>query len=163
MSNYMTETQILSKLGIPDFRHMSKDKILAFASMIQDMDPEVAKAAIQQFPNFTEMVLEVMHDYKSSITSLSDHNNIISNNCLSILNNIIEALKECSSKGDIPFEERKYYIDKMIEISEKIVQMEKENREFNLQALVLGFLTTILIPAIASSLLGGNLRVRNVT
>lgn len=162
MSNYLTETQILSKLGIPDFRHMSKDKILAFASMIQDMDPEVAKAAIQQFPNFTEMVLEVMHDYKSSITSLSDNNYNVSNNCLGILNNIIDAIKECSYKDDIPFEERKYYIDKMIEVGEIITRIERENREFNMQELILGFLATVLVPAIASSLLGGNLRVRNV-
>lgn len=47
MSKQLTEAQVLEKLNIPDFRHLSKDNVMSFASMIQDMDPEVAKKALE--------------------------------------------------------------------------------------------------------------------
>ena len=43
MSKMLTETQVLKKLNIPDFRHLSKDNVMSFVSMIDKMDPEVAK------------------------------------------------------------------------------------------------------------------------
>ena len=45
MPKTLTEAQVLEKLNIPDFRHLSKDNVMSFASMIQNMDPEVAKKA----------------------------------------------------------------------------------------------------------------------
>ena len=162
MANYMTETQVLEKLGIPDFRHITKDKIISFASMIQNMDPEVAKEAIKQFPNFANLALEVMRDYKTTVENLLESNKTVSGDCLTILNNIIEALKACADKDDISFDERRYYIDQMIEVGKMVSQIDKENREFNLQALIIGCIMTVFLPAIASALLGGNFRVRNI-
>lgn len=46
----LSEKKVLKKLGIEDFRHMTKDKIVQFASMLPQMDPEVAKKALEQFP-----------------------------------------------------------------------------------------------------------------
>ncbi|WP_156951394.1 hypothetical protein [Lacrimispora aerotolerans] len=46
MSETITEQKVLNKLDIPDFRHMTKDKVMGFASMLPDMDPEVAKKAL---------------------------------------------------------------------------------------------------------------------
>ena len=48
----MNEQKVLNKLGIEDFRHLSKEKVVEFISMIPNMEPEVAKAAIAQFPEF---------------------------------------------------------------------------------------------------------------
>ena len=48
-SKVLSESQVLEKLDIPDFRHLSKDKIMTFFSMLPSMDPEVAKKAIEQF------------------------------------------------------------------------------------------------------------------
>ena len=47
-----TEQQVLKKLDIPDFRHLTKEKVIAFATMVPKMNPEVAKKALEQFPNF---------------------------------------------------------------------------------------------------------------
>ena len=43
MGKTLTEIQVLDKMGIPDFRHMTKDKVMSFATMLPQMDPEVAK------------------------------------------------------------------------------------------------------------------------
>lgn len=39
----LTEQEVLEILDIPDFRHMSKDKVMKFASELPNMDPQVAK------------------------------------------------------------------------------------------------------------------------
>ncbi len=44
-----TEQQVLKKLDIPDFRHLTKEKVIAFATMVPKMNPEVAKKALEQF------------------------------------------------------------------------------------------------------------------
>ena len=46
MKRTIKEKKVLKKLGIPDFRHMTKDKIIKFATMLPYMDPLVAKAAL---------------------------------------------------------------------------------------------------------------------
>ena len=43
MSKYLTEQKVLRKLGIPDFRHLTKDKVIKMAAMLDKMYPEVAK------------------------------------------------------------------------------------------------------------------------
>ena len=65
MNRTLSEQKVLKKLDIPDFRHLSKDKIIAFASLLPQMDAEVAKKALEQFPNFASTSLEVMKEYKS--------------------------------------------------------------------------------------------------
>ena len=52
MQRTISEQQVLQRLGIQDFRHMTKDKIMRFATMLPYMDPEVAKKALEQFPAF---------------------------------------------------------------------------------------------------------------
>lgn len=47
MNRSLTEKQVLRKLGISDFRHMTKDKVVRFVSMLPYMDPEVAKKALE--------------------------------------------------------------------------------------------------------------------
>lgn len=56
----MNEEKVLKKLGIKNFRHLSKDKVVEFISMIPDMDPEVAKAAINQFPEFANTMKSIV-------------------------------------------------------------------------------------------------------
>lgn len=59
MARPYTEQQVLKKLDIPDFRHLTKEKVIAFATMVPKMNPEVAKEALEQFPNFASTSLDV--------------------------------------------------------------------------------------------------------
>lgn len=54
MSRQLSEKQVLEMLGIPDFRHLSKDRIMSFTSALPQMEPQVAIAALQQVPHFDE-------------------------------------------------------------------------------------------------------------
>lgn len=47
MNRTLNEKQVLKKLDIPDFRHLSKENVMKFATMLPHMDPEVAKKALE--------------------------------------------------------------------------------------------------------------------
>lgn len=74
MKRTLTEQKVLKKLGISDFRHMTKDKIVKFASMLPYMDPEVAKKALDQFPAFKELVSQLVVEYKAIVEKVLAEN-----------------------------------------------------------------------------------------
>ena len=45
---------MLKQFDIPDFRHITKDKVMTFASMLQNMEPEVAKKSIRTIPGICQ-------------------------------------------------------------------------------------------------------------
>lgn len=66
----LTERQVLDQLGIPDFRHLSKDKIMTFFSMLPNMNPDVAQKAIEQFPVYADVVKEVVGDFMEIVNTV---------------------------------------------------------------------------------------------
>ena len=73
MKQYLTEQEILEKLDIPDWRHMSKNKITAFISSLPYMEQEVAIAAIEQFPNFVDLGKAIVTALTDSYNAAIDH------------------------------------------------------------------------------------------
>ena len=56
--------------------------------MLQNMEPEVAKKALEQFPEFAKMMLEVMLEYKSVFEKALDDNSASSKQCYYIYNTV---------------------------------------------------------------------------
>ena len=54
------EKDLLKMLGIPSFRYMSKDKLASFVSALSDIDPDVAKKALEQFPDLSAAIAVVL-------------------------------------------------------------------------------------------------------
>lgn len=160
MSNQLTERKVLQQLNIPDFRHITKDKVMTFASMIQNMEPEVAKKALEQFPEFAKMTLEVLKDYKGIMEKTLNENLASSKQCYDIYNEVMDALKSCLAKDDLPFEEKKYYIEKMMEIAKMAESKDAENKEFNWKMISLGTLAVFTVVGIGASVLGGSANIK---
>lgn len=156
MGNQLTEQQVLKKLGISDFRHITKDKVMDFASMLQSMEPEVAKKALEQFPEFAKMTLEVMSEYKGVLEKSLDENSASSKQCFDIYNTVLDTLKTCVDKENLPFEEKKYYLDKMMEIAKMAESKDTENKKLNWGIISAGAVAVIAVVGIGASLLGGN-------
>lgn len=89
---FLSEKQVLEKLDIPDFRHMSKDKIMAFCSMLPSMDADVIRCAFEKFPNFVEMSSGIMSCYKeligSTIKEASSNMKSFNDSCDTIINTL---------------------------------------------------------------------------
>jgi molecular chaperone GrpE (heat shock protein) len=129
---------------------------MTFASMLQNMDPEVAKKALEQFPEFAKMMLEVMSEYKSVLEKSLDDNSESSQQCYDIYNRVLDALKSCLDKEDLSFEEKKYYLDSMKEIAKMAESKDSENKNFNWKIISAGAFVVTAVVSIGASLLGGN-------
>ncbi len=130
MNRSLTETKVLRKLDIPDFRHMTKDKVVSFVSMLPQMDPEVAKRALEQFPAFAETSLAIVGCMKDSLGIVADSNaaNVSEFNarCREALN----ALETLLQRDDLTDEGRKQAIDGIVEIIDAMSRKDTENKAF---------------------------------
>ena len=72
MEKTLTEKQVLKQLDIKDFQCLSKDKVIKMASIIDKMEPEVAKKALEQFPEFANTAKEMLVEYKGEYTAIRE-------------------------------------------------------------------------------------------
>lgn len=151
-----TEKQVLKKLDIPDFRHLSKDKIMTFFSMLPNMDPEVAMKALEQFPTYVGAVKELVSEYKCilerSLTDIATSEQSYFEICNSILNILSNMLEQ----EELSFDEKKFIIDKMLEIESHVSQKDTENKKHRLK--ILGLASVVIVTFIGglAAVLGAN-------
>ena len=156
MGNQLTEQQVLRQLNIPDSRHITKDKVMTFASMLQNMEPEVAKKALEQFPDFAKMTLELMSEYKGILEKSLNDNSESTKRCYDIYETVLGALKDCLKKEDLSFEEKKYYLEKMTEVAKMADSKDTENKKFNWVLISAATLAVGLCIGVGANILGGN-------
>lgn len=159
MGKSLTEQKVLKKLGIPDFRHLTKAKAITMVSMLDKMDPEVAKKALEQFPDFSNTIKEILAEYKESLDRALESNETSVKSYYDSCDSIIHSLQEELEKSTLSFDERKYIIDKMIEIQKMKGDKDSENKKFI--ATLSAFATAAAgIAAVALlSALGGNTKL----
>lgn len=158
----LNEQKVLDKLGIEDFRHLSKDKVVEFVSLIPEMDPEVAKAAINQFPEFAKTMKSIMIDYKEEIESALKSNDDSTKACQDAATNILKSLDKMLEK-DLTQEEKMQIIDKMIEIQKMLNDKDSENKKFIRDIVTIASVVVVAITGIASALLGGESNLKSPT
>lgn len=161
MARTLTEQKVLKKLGIPDFRHMTKDKVIKFASMIPKMDPEVAKMALAQFPEFAKTTKELLNYYKDVIDRALESNNECVKTNYAICNTILEALKAQLSDETLTFEQKSSIQDKMIEVAKLSMEIDKQNKEFLYKNLKLTLVALLGSMASLAAILGINAEIRS--
>ena len=109
----LTEQEVLEILDIPDFRHMSKDKVMKFASELPNMDPQVAKTALLQFPEFAATTRDVMSCFQETMLEVlkEDQGNVKSFN--ESCDVILALLANLAEQDDISFDQKEKIIDKI--------------------------------------------------
>ena len=132
MSNRLNEKEVLKELDIPDFRYITKDKVIEFTSMLSDMAPEVAKKALEQFPKFAEMTTQVIINLKESIVHIMDGNSESQNQIYQGYLQILTTQQERLTKGSetLTEAEKNEIINKMVEIVDKMSAKDTENKRF---------------------------------
>lgn len=159
MSKPMTEIKVLKKLGIDDFRHITKNKVIKMASMLDKVDPEVAKKAIEQFPNFSNTAKEILNDYKVSLDNAMESNADSVKAYYGTCASIIESLQKEVENENLSFEEKKYFFDQMLEVSKMMGEKDSENKKFLAGCVALGSAAVVGVIAILGSVLGGNTNI----
>lgn len=64
------EKNILSMMQRTDFKNLSKNDVISFASKLGELRPEVAKEVLAQYPEFVKLMKSALTEYKSMIDSI---------------------------------------------------------------------------------------------
>ena len=129
VNRYLTEADVKRALKIDSFRNLTKDKIMQFASMIPDMDKEVAMAVINQYPDYKEFLTTAISTYKGMCENVLMNNKesqeAVMRGYQTILDNLSDRLKTCESE-----EARKAITEDMIAVADKIADADLNNKRF---------------------------------
>ena len=81
-----TEKVILARMRRTDFKNLSKNDVLSFASELRQLPSDVSKNIIAQYPEFAKLMKSTFEEYKSIIDSLIESDTASSNEVYSIIN-----------------------------------------------------------------------------
>ncbi|MFV0520609.1 MAG: hypothetical protein ACK5LY_10110 [Lachnospirales bacterium] len=161
MSKLLSEEKVLKKLGITDFRGITKDKVIKLTSMLDKMDPEIAKKALEQFPEFSNTSKELLANYKETLDKSLETNSQSVQSYYTSCNEVIGILKNELENENLTFDERKYILDKLFEISKMLGEKDSENKKFLAYVTTIGAFATTGVVALLASTLGGNSQIES--
>lgn len=123
------------------------------------MDPEVAKKAIEQFPEFARTMKDILHDYKQTLDKILEESGESVKSYYLTCDAIISSLQKELDKENLSLEERKYIIDKMIEVNKMKGDKDSEHKQFLVKMAAVGFAAVGFVAAALVTTLGGNTSV----
>jgi len=121
-----SEVQLKEKLGINNWRELSKEKLLQYMKLAPNIDKELHIKILEQVPNF----IQLTNDITTNVINIAEKKKEVSVTVLNVLRTIAESLNELIKKDNITPEERMYAIDKVIELSRIIDDIDKRNGDF---------------------------------
>ena len=156
---YLNEEDVKKALKIDSFRNLSKDKIMEFLSLIPNMDKDVAMKAIEQFPAFAEFGKMAIEEYVKICEKMLEDNKESHKDAVASYQEILTSLSEQLKKDDLSSEERREFVNSMIDVADKIAALHTRNQKFYLElAGICMFGLSIVVAAVGSGL-GINSRV----
>jgi hypothetical protein len=141
------EKQILALMKRTDFKNLSKNDVLSYASKLNELRPEVAQQIIAQFPEFAKLIQSSLLEYKNILENIvmSDYASL--NQVFGILNKEIDSasdsrkefieyayrvhtdLNNCLENPNLTTEQRKDILDRQMEIFHSVDKKDSEIRE----------------------------------
>lgn len=162
MSRTLSEQKVLKQLKIEDFRHLSKDTVMRFASSIQKMDPEVAKKALEQFPNFAAAVKDGIIQYKEVAENIIKSGDNDHDKLMEMIDAENQQLIKMLDEEELTLDEKFKIMDRLDKLQDKVAEANKEMRMYRLKVAG-GVLTFIGLSILSlATVLGGNSEVSKI-
>lgn len=155
MANYMTEDDLMRELEIEDWGHMTKDKIMQFASNLHKLSPEVAKKILEQLPEFTTFATNMINHYKDIVMHVLNSNEKGAQAYYDMCNSIIEGMKVMLKCEDMTYEQKQNVISQMIQLSNNVADMQREERVEKRKILKICGTVIITVVGIIGAIIGG--------
>lgn len=153
----MSEEDVKKLLGIKDFRHLSKKQVVSFISAIPQMDPEVAKKVIDQFPQMANMAVELAKEYREALDSAIKANDASAKDMAATIDKVIDILSNQLDKDDLTTEERVQIVNAIGQVTGYKLELHKSNQAFLSQGLKYFVMFALGLVAIGvGATLGGN-------
>ena len=130
MERTLQEQRALQKLGINSFREVGKNQIIELCSILDKVDPEVAKSIINQLPNFTTLMKDLSSDCRQSTTELLKQNDTSTDKFYESANKILDSIDRLLDQESCSDETKLALVDKQIEVLGILDAKDTENKNF---------------------------------
>lgn len=121
------EAYVLDLLEKDNFRGISKDNVMNLVSILDKVDPEVAKALIDKMPEAIKGMVEIENFYFKLMGQSISSCDASADSCYATEDKIIEFLVKEAEK-EIPFEQKQYYVDQMVDAAVRKEDKDTEHR-----------------------------------
>lgn len=146
------EKQIRSLMERTDFRNLSKNDVLSYASKLNELRPEVAQEVIAQFPELAKLIQSTMVEYKDILETIIASDDKSMNQVYDILSKEIDSasdsrkefieyadkvradLSKCLDNPNLSPEQQKDSIDRQKEIFHMVDNKDTEIRKQEMEA-----------------------------
>ena len=145
------EKQILSLMERTDFRNLSKNDVLSYASKLNELRPEVAQQVIAQFPELVKLIQSTMVEYKDILEKIIASDDESANQVYGIINKEVDSasdsrkefieyadkvradLSKCLDNPNLTPEQQKDILDRQMEIFHAVDKKDTEIREYEME------------------------------
>lgn len=146
---YPVEAQkILDILNRTDFKNIKKSEVISLVSKLNDLNPDVAREIIAQFPEVAEMLKVAISEYTENIKNIIESNEKSSDKYFEIskkpgvdnsedskasfiemANKVLEDLSKVSDDSSLSFEQRIEIFNREKEVLELVKEKQRETFE----------------------------------
>lgn len=154
------EKQVLELLGKTNFRNISKDDVVGYISMIQSLEPEVAKKVLEQYPELVKLIHQTLVGHKETIQKSIESSDKSSEQCFEIYEKVLSDLSKCLDINDLSAEERKEIREKEMEIARMAERKDLDNKNFNWKIVSAASFVVITAIGVGAGVLGGKFNIK---
>jgi len=122
----LSEEQVKHKIGISNWKELSKEKFFEFLKLSPQIDKEVHMKILEQVPNYVELANQI----SQNILVLAEQKKEITSQTLSILKAISESLTDLAKKEFLTPEERNSVLDRLMEMVRIVEKIEERHGGF---------------------------------
>ena len=134
----IAEKKALELMQKDNFRGISKDNVMQLMSILDKVDPEVAKSIIAQLPEAIRGAVELEREYAATLTKGMESIEATALSCFQTEDEIIQSLKKEVEREDTTFEQKQFYYEKMEAAAIRKESKETEHRDTILTILRYG-------------------------
>ena len=129
------ERQVLSLMERIDFKNLSRNDVISYASKLNELRPEVATQVLEQFPELAKLIQSLMVEYKDILENIVASDDASTNQVYKILNKELEGADE-SRKQYIEFADKvRSDLSKCLDNLDLTQEQQKEIREQEMEIL----------------------------
>ncbi len=152
----LTEDEVKKELGIVDFRTITKDKIMQFVSLMPKLDKELAIKIIEQFPSYATMATSMVTNLIDMCNNALTNSKITEKEAIEAYKYVLETIRMELEDGEVTPEEKEKYNNQMIEVADKISEIDVRNKKWLENIVKYGTSAVCITLAVGAAILGVN-------
>ena len=152
----LTEEEVKKELGIVDFRTITKDKIMQFVSLMPKLDKELAIKIIEQFPSYATMATTMVTNLIDMCNNALSNNKVTEKEAIEAYKYVLETIRTELEDGEATPEEKEKYNNQMIEVADKISEIDVRNKKWLENIVKYGTSAVCITLAVGAAILGVN-------